>query len=69
MTNGCFLKIKTLFIYLVMMGLSCGMWDLIPQLGTEPRISALGAWSLSHWTTSEVPRLMFDALMTGLLQA
>ena len=51
------------------MGLSCGMWDLLLQPGIEPRIPALGAWSLSHWTTSEVPRLMFDALMIGLPQA
>ena len=64
-----FLKNKNLFIYSAVLGLSCGMWDLVPQPGIEPRIPALGAWSLSHWTTSEVPRLMFDALMTGLLQA
>ena len=32
------------------------MWDLVPQLGIEPRPPALGAWSLSHWPTSEVPQ-------------
>ena len=34
--------------------LSCGMWDLVPWPGIEPRHPALGAWSLSHWTTREV---------------
>ena len=31
------------------------MWDLVPQPGMEPGPPALGAWSLSHWTTREVP--------------
>ena len=34
---------------------SCGMWDLVPRPGIEPGSPALGAWSLSHWTTREVP--------------
>ena len=52
-----------------MLGLSCGMWDLcchmrtlrcdmrdlVPRPAIEPRPSALGAWSLTHWTTREVP--------------
>ena len=29
--------------------LSCGMWDLVPWPGR-----ALGAWTLSHWTSREV---------------
>ena len=33
----------------------CGMWDLVPWPGIEPRPPALGAWSLSHCTTREVP--------------
>ena len=32
-----------------------GMWDLIPWPGIEPSFPALGAWSLSHWTTREIP--------------
>ena len=50
------------FIYLAMLGLSCsmrilscGMWDLVPSPGIKPRPSVLGAWSLNHWTTREVP--------------
>ena len=30
---------------------SCRMWDLLPWPGPP----ALGVWSLSHWTTREVP--------------
>ena len=32
------------------------MWDLVPWPGFEPGPSALRVWSLSHWTTREVPR-------------
>ena len=38
-----------------MQTLSCGMWDLVSWPGIEPGFPALEAWSLSHWTTSEVP--------------
>ena len=31
------------------------MWDLVPWPGTEPWPLALGAQSLSHWITREVP--------------
>ena len=31
------------------------MWDLVPWPGIEPGSPALGAQSLSHWTTREVP--------------
>ena len=40
--------------------LSCGMWDLVPWPGMELRPPALGVWSLSHWTTREVPRTYFN---------
>ena len=35
--------------------LSHSMWDLVSQPGIEPGSPALGAQSLSHWTTREVP--------------
>ena len=38
-----------------MLGLSCSMWDLVPWPGIEPRPTVLGAQSLSHRTTREVP--------------
>ena len=47
----CFLKI----LYLAMLGLSCSMWGLVPWPGIKPGPPALGVWSLSHWTTREVP--------------
>ena len=40
---------------LASLGLSCSMWDLVPWPGIKPGLPALGAWSLSHWTTSEIP--------------
>ena len=33
------------------LGLSCDMWALVPWPGIEPRLPALGARNLSHWTT------------------
>ena len=35
--------------------LSGDMWNLVSWPGIEPRPPALGAWSLNHWTTREVP--------------
>ena len=40
-----------LFIWLRWVLVSCSMWDPVPWPGTEPGSPALGAWSLSHWTT------------------
>ena len=34
----------------------CLTWDPVPRPGIEPRPPSFGAWSLSHWTTEEVPR-------------
>ena len=55
-----FLILKS-FIYFnwAALGLSCCMRDLAPYPGIEPRPPALGAQSLSHWTTREVPMPMF----------
>ena len=39
---------------------SCGMWDLVSRPGIEPRHPALGAQSLSHWTTREVLRPLLE---------
>ena len=48
---------KYLFIYWPVPGLSCSMWDPVPWPRIEPRLPALGAQSLSHWTTREAPCL------------
>ena len=37
--------------------LNCSMWDLFPWPGIKPRPPALGAQSLSPWTTRKVPSL------------
>ena len=46
-------------IYLAALGLSCSMWALVPWPGFEPWLPALGAQSLSHWTTRKVPEFFF----------
>ena len=65
-SNYCvwgFLK-KKIFIYLSelvfvvahrIFRLHHSMWDLVPWPGIEPRLPALGAWSLSHRNTREAP--------------
>ena len=35
--------------------LSYSVWNLVAWPGIEPGPPALGAWSLNHWTTREVP--------------
>ena len=45
---------KYLFICLAAPGLSCNTWVLVPWSEMESRLPALGARSLSHWTTKEV---------------
>ena len=35
--------------------LNYSMWNLVSLTGVEPWPPALGAWSLSHWTSREVP--------------
>ena len=47
-------KLKKIFVWLCR-GLSCGMGDLVPWPGLEPRSPVLGTRSLSPWTTREVP--------------
>ena len=44
-----------------MQTLSWGMWDLVPSPGIKPGLPALGARSLSHWTTVGVP-VLFESL-------
>ena len=46
---------------------SCGMWDLLPWPGIEPGPPALGARSLSHWTTREVPSLPSYCLLLVIM--
>ena len=45
-----------------MQTLSYSMWDLVPWPGIEPGPLALGAQSLSHWTSRKVPRETFKVM-------
>ena len=51
-----------IFIYFAALGLSCGMWDLVLGPGIEPWPPALGAQSLSWWTTREVLKIIFKTI-------
>ena len=48
-----------------MQTLSCGMWDLVPQAGNEPGPLALRGLTFSHWTTRDVPAILFLSGMTS----
>ena len=48
-----------------MWALSWGMWDLVPWSGMEPGPLALGAQSLSHWTTRGVPQGRSPSIALG----
>ena len=47
--------------------LSRSMWNLVPWPGIKLKLSALGTWSLSHWTTREVPIIYFTNRSLWLL--
>ena len=52
----CLVLVAAPGIFVVACGIfSCGMWDQVLWQGIEPGPPALGVWSLSHWTTREVP--------------
>ena len=38
---------------------SCGVWDLVPGPGIEPRPPALGVQILSSWTIRKVSMFLF----------
>ena len=47
------------FVYSAALGVSWGMWDLVPRPEIEPGALALGVQSPSHCTTREVPGILF----------
>ena len=63
-----FFFFKFNFLFLATLGLSCGVWDLVPCPGTEPLLPSLGVRSLSHWTTGGVhpPSLPLTNLNSSL---
>ena len=52
--------------------LSCSLWDMVSWPGIKSGPPELGVWSLSHWTTREVPVIAFipenDRLLISWLQ-
>ena len=53
-------------MYLAVPGLRCSRWDPGPCPGIEPRPPALGAHSLSHCTTREIPQMALDKVQRFL---
>ena len=51
-------QLSTHTYLLAVLGLSCSRWDLVPWLGIEPGLPALGVWGLNHWTTREVSTML-----------
>ena len=45
--------IYILFFFFLQYHVACRV--LVPLLGIEPMPTALGTWSLNHWTTKEAP--------------
>ena len=65
--------LKKIFIYLHWILVvacrifSCGMQDLVPWPGMEPKPPALEVWSLRHWTNREVLWAITSACIYGFL--
>ena len=53
-------------IYLVVPGLICATWDLVPWPGFELRPCTLLAQTLSHWIPMEVVSCYYFFLKTGI---
>ena len=51
------------FYFIYFLAVLCGMWDMwdLSYPGIESTPPTLGAWSLNHWTTREVPGLLFKS--------
>ena len=45
------------FFFFTALDLSCSRWELVSWSSIKPWPPALGAWSLSHWTTREIPHM------------
>ena len=65
------MKMLPNFIYLAVLGLrrdTQHMRDLIPPPRIQAWSPALGAWSLSHWTTKEVSVSKFYTKLSDLFK-
>ena len=52
-----FYSIQEIFFFVCSCHLACEIF--IPWPGIKPKLLAVEAWSLSHWTAREVPNLLF----------
>ena len=72
--KGSCISFFFLIMYSTVLGLSCDIWDLPSLLRhvrssslakMEPGPPALGVWSLSHWTSRDIPAFWFYWLSGG----
>ena len=63
-----FHTLHPIYLVLSLFGCMLNLQDLSSQSGIEPVPPALGAWSLNHWTTSEVPSHLFSDSTSGTLK-
>ena len=54
-----FIKLLYLFIFLSLSHLACEI--LVPLPGMEPVLSAVEAQSINHWSTRDIPRMIFKS--------
>ena len=56
---------RAFFFFFGPLGVACRIF--VPQPGIKPMPPALGACSLDHWTTTEVPDMLLKALQMLLV--
>ena len=63
----CFLSEFSLFLSLYFIFLPQSLWDLVSQPEIEPGPLIVKAQSSNHWTTKDVPRVLFLKLAWGIV--
>ena len=58
--KGILLPTPHLFYFFPGSGLHFSIWDLISQPEIKLEFPELGTWSFNHWTTREIPRVLFN---------
>ena len=51
-------SVTILFLFYVLVSWLWGMWDLRSPIRDQTHTLCIGRWSLNHWTTREVPKLV-----------
>ena len=62
--SGSWAIFKNIYLFNVLAApvVSCDMWDLVSCPGIERELPELEAWSLSHWTAKEVPKVIVNSV-------